>query len=170
MNKTDEFFRTIFLKKIEECAQPFIVKNNFKIGSGEITEVEIAFINENFKKWFGEIIEEPKPKGTLFIGKLKRKTRESIISEEEINKPVFFSDIFDKLKKQPNGEKGELITKRFTFRTNIFFVGLKKGDKKTTCFVFVTWNKEGWNIVAKEIDFLSYEKKLTKGSLIFCRR
>lgn len=170
MNKTDEFFKTIFFKEIEECTQPFIVKNNFKIGSGEITEVEIAFINENFKKWFGKTIEEQRPKGTLFIGKLKGKTRESFMSEEEINKPVFFSDIFDKLKKQPNGEKGELITKRFTFKTNIFFVGLKKGSGETACFVFVTWNKDGWNIVAKEIDFFSYKKKLAKGSLIFYRR
>lgn len=164
------FFDLVFFEKMPKKPLPFVVKDKFQVYLNWCAEVKIAYINDKFKEWFLEIIEEPEvEQAVLACGKLRAKTRESFLSEDDENKSALVSDIFFKLKKQANGEKGDLITKWFTFKTNIFFCEDISGKQR---FIFVAWDRKqkGWSIVAKEIDFFGYEKKLAKGSRVFFRK
>ena len=48
------FFSSMFFKKIPRNTSPFVVKDKFQVYLNWCAEVKIAYINEDFKKWFFE--------------------------------------------------------------------------------------------------------------------
>jgi len=164
-----KIFRKVVPGFIPRNPKSFIVKDHFVVSACSEEKVKICYINEEFKKCFLPLVEEAEKEDKFLIrGELLRNYRDSELFFQQKHKPVRLRDIFELISQQGRGEKGVLHTKRFSFKTNIFYI---KDSDNISCFIFVSFDKKkgGWNIVARKVDFFDNSKSLSKGSNFFYR-
>lgn len=160
-------FSTISYEKVSD-QYPTCPKEYFIINTNKNAMVKISYMNDHFKKILDNINEEIVTRGLLVKGTLKKRTSLADISINNKVNSVFLSEIYFKLERQGNGEKGYLVTKRFSLKTNLFFFEDKMGYK---FLIYVAWDRreKGWSIIAREIDSSIKDKDLPKGSFVFYR-
>lgn len=118
----------------------FVVADNFKKGNAGI-----YYISDNFKKWFGDKVEENIPTATLSSRKLVQSSVDGPIKAElGQNHETFLSWLFENLEVQadgPDGREGDLLVDGYA---NIFYVDGRVVD--------VYWYaSDGWGVDACEV-------------------
>ena len=118
----------------------FLASDHFTTNS---KEVKIAWIGENFQNNFLGKVEDPQGKTTLRISKFKKNSLDQPILDELGSKAeTTLANIWELLKKQPNGQSGKLLTNGYV---NIFYVRDAKG---VLWAVGVHWSSGGWHVFA----------------------
>ena len=124
----------------------FIVRDNFVKDTSKNAKVKISYVGDNFKAWFGGMIETPKGETTLRYSKLLKASIDGpILAELGNNAEVSLQHIFALMEMQKNGEAGFLLNNGWA---NIFYIRDKDGVLRTAR---VYWNVEGWRVNAYEI-------------------
>lgn len=127
----------------------FVATDHFKVDTSRKAKVKIAFLWGNFRNNFLEKVEEDVPASELKIHKLLKGSLDApIISELDEKHESYLSDLWAMLEKQPNGEKGDLLTNRYA---NIFYVRDVKG---ALWAVLADWGsaRGGWSLDALSVE------------------
>lgn len=123
--------------------------------------VKIGWLGDNFKEWFLKKIEEPILEMTLCYAKLICSELDGpIMAELGEKRETTLAQIYALMERQPNGEKGILLTNGCA---NIFYIRDTKGVLRA---VFVFWSGDGWRVGA---DSVSYPCRWDGGGLVFSR-
>jgi len=148
-------FKTILslITTIKLPAQPsFTTNESFKVDTSKPASPKIAYIDDNFKKWFGNRAEESVEAVELNISKLCENSRDDRILAEFGGKAVTtLSQLFALIKEQGNGEAGSLLVNGYA---NIFYIIDKDGEHRAVdAFWFADFG--GWGVDASEVDYPS---------------
>jgi len=134
---------------ISATTEKFVAKDKFRKDS---KEVKFYGIWNNFTEWFlsgNGKIEEPIDEKELRYGKLIKSSVDGPIVEElggEAKAETTLTELHDLLKKQANGEEGDLLTNG---SANIFYVKDTSGVRRA---VHVNWYGAGWNVDAGSVE------------------
>ena len=134
---------------ISATTEKFVAKDKFRKDS---KEVKFYGIWNNFTEWFlsgNGKIEEPIDEKELRYGKLIKSSLDGPIVEElggEAKAETTLTELHDLLKKQANGEEGDLLTNRYA---NIFYVKDTSGVLRA---VIVIWYGVGWFVSARSVE------------------
>lgn len=128
-------------------------------------EVKFYGIEDNVHKWFlnDEKIEKPIGERKLCYSTLVNMAVDSMVISEigsEAKAETTLSEVYHLLTKQPDAEKGVLITNGYS---NIFYI---RDASHVLRALRVFWHKNGWFLIADSIE-LSYN--LNKGNCVFFR-
>ncbi|MBM3257670.1 MAG: hypothetical protein FJZ05_00415 [Candidatus Nealsonbacteria bacterium] len=123
----------------------FVASKKFVIARKPIN---IAWLGDNFKSWFLKKIEEPVGKADLRYMKLTSPSVDGPILAElgEDRAETTLAQIFSLMERQPNGEKGILLTNGYA---NIFYVRDVSGILRA---VHVRWCSDGWSVRASSVE------------------
>ena len=134
---------------ISATTEKFVAKDKFRKDS---KEVKFYGIWNNFTEWFlsgNGKIEEPIDEKELRYGKLIKYSLDGPIVEElggEAKAETTLTELHDLLKKQANGEEGDLLTNGYA---NIFYVKDTSGVLRA---VDVHWDDAGWIVAANSVE------------------
>ena len=134
---------------ISATTEKFVAKDKFRKDS---KEVKFYGIWNNFTEWFlsgNGKIEEPIDEKELRYGKLIKSSVDGPIVEElggEAKAETTLTELHDLLKKQANGEEGDLLTNGYA---NIFYVKDTSGVLRA---VIVGWCDAGWHVDAHSVE------------------
>ncbi|PIT88405.1 MAG: hypothetical protein COU29_01290 [Candidatus Magasanikbacteria bacterium CG10_big_fil_rev_8_21_14_0_10_36_32] len=140
----------------------FIVSSRFKIDISSESLVKISAIDDNFKGWFGDKIEEikketiPRFHKDLMCASLYQYLIKDFGGEDKVKVSLF--GIYELMKIQKNGESGVLLTNGYS---NIFYVC---DNKEILRAVVVEWGGNGWYIYARSVNS---KKMLFAGDRVF---
>ena len=135
---------------ISATTEKFVAKDKFRKDS---KEVKFYGIWNNFTEWFlsgNGKIEEPIDEKELRYGKLIKYSLDGPIVEElggEAKAETTLTELHDLLKKQANGEEGDLLTNGYA---NIFYVKDTSGVRRA---VVVDWYGDGWRVFAHSVEY-----------------
>ena len=135
---------------ISATTEKFVAKDKFRKDS---KEVKFYGIWNNFTEWFlsgNGKIEEPIDEKELRYGKLIKSSVDGPIVEElggEAKAETTLTELHDLLKKQANGEEGDLLTNGYA---NIFYVKDTSGVLRA---VRVIWRGVGWRVRADSVEY-----------------
>jgi len=136
--------------KIYSTSEQFIARNKFVLNYGRKAKpgVRIAYLDDNFKVWYLDKVEEPMPETVLRYAKLTRPARDDDIRAEigaEFEQTAL-AQIFGLMSDQPNGEPGILLTDLW----NVFYVPDIHGSLRA---VSVRWGASagGWSVSAGSV-------------------
>ena len=136
----------------------FVAKKYFTADS---KEVNIAWLGDNFRQHFISKVEEPQAEVELRISRLKKASLDApILAELGSKAETSLANIWQMLKKQPNGESGKLLTNGYM---NIFYVRDAKGVLRA---VDVHWSSDGWHVRAYSV---TYPIEWSEGYQVFSR-
>lgn len=128
---------------ISATTDPFVVKDKFFVGK---PSVGIAWLSDNFKAWFWEMIEEPTIEKTLCYAILTRRSLDGpIIAELGERKRTKLSQVFSLIELQPNGKEGALLSNGLV---SVFYVQDFIGEFRT---VHVCGSEFGWRVGAASV-------------------
>ncbi len=125
----------------------FVAADHFKVDTSRKAAVKIAFVWDNFRDNFAKV-EENVPAGELKLHTLRKASVDGpIIKELGEAHETYLADLWTMLEKQPNGEKGNLLTNGYA---NIFYVRDKNG---ALWAVFAHWHSDdgGWSLFANSV-------------------
>jgi len=134
---------------ISATTEKFVAKDKFRKDS---KEVKFYGIWNNFTEWFlsgNGKIEEPIDEKELRYGKLIKSSVDGPIVEElggEAKAETTLTELHDLLKKQANGEEGDLLTNGYA---NIFYVKDTSGVLRA---VYVYWYGGCWDVRARSVE------------------
>ena len=126
----------------------FIAKDKFRKDS---KEVKFYGIWDNFTNWFlagNGKIEEPLGEQELRYGNLTKDSVDGPIIQElggEAKAETTLTELYELLKKQTNGEDGDLLTNGCA---NIFYIRDTSGVLRA---VLVRWRVDGWRVLAYSV-------------------
>lgn len=129
--------------------EKFVAKDKFREDS---QEVKFYGIWDNFTNWFLDgngKIEEPLGEQVLRYGNLTKNSVDGPIIEElgcEAKAETTLTELYDLLKKQANGEEGDLLTNGYA---NIIYVRDISGVLRA---VSVAWDGVGWRVYARSVE------------------
>lgn len=133
-------------------SEKFVAKEKFREDS---KEVKFYGFWSNFTNWFlagdGKI-EEPIGEQELRYGNLTKNSVDGPIIEDlggEAKAESTLTELYDLLKKQANGEEGDLLTNG---SVNIFYIRDTNG---VLCAVVVRWDGVGWYVGADSVESLN---------------
>jgi hypothetical protein len=127
----------------------FIAKDKFRKDS---KEVKFYGIWDNFTNWFlagNGKIEEPLGEQELRYGNLTKDSVDGPIIQElggEAKAETTLTELYELLKKQTNGEDGDLLTNGCA---NIFYIRDTSGVLRAVC---VSWRVVGWFVNACSVE------------------
>lgn len=130
--------------------EKFVAKDKFHKDS---KEVKFYGIWDNFANWFladNGKIEEPLGKQALRYGNLNKDSVDGPIIEElggEVKAETTLTELYELLKKQLYGERGDLLTDSYA---NIFYIKDAGGVLRA---VYVLWYGVGWFVYARSVEF-----------------
>jgi hypothetical protein len=145
-------FKTIltFVTTMKIAGQArFVSSDHFKVDTSRNASPKIYYTGDNFKKWFGDKIEEPVDDAELAISRLKEDSRDDRIRAELGDKRLtMLSQFYAAIKAQGNGESGPLLVSGYA---NIFYIIDKDGEERA---VHAVWGgaSDGWYVNAYEVD------------------
>ncbi len=129
--------------------EKFVAKDKFHKDS---KEVKFYGIRDNFTNWFlagNGKIEEPLGEQVLRYGNLTKNSVDGPIIEEsggEAKAETTLTELYELLKKQPNGEEGDLLTNGYA---NIFYIKDTRGVLRAVC---VDWDVDGWYVFVISVE------------------
>jgi len=133
----------------------FVAEKNFVINTETnlhpTAKVKISYINENFKSWLLEKVEQPFAGSELCYQKFTKNSPDAPIIAElggETKAETTLTEMFSLMEKQPCGENWTLLTNGYA---NIFYIRDVdvNGVLRT---VDVSWYGDGWNVRASDVD------------------
>lgn len=125
----------------------FIVRDHFS--TGRAGDVSIGSIGEEFKQHFLFKVEAPRVETKLEIHKLKRfSSCKQILVELHGKEEVTLAEIWELLKRQPNGATGKLLVDG---GSNIFFVRNMNGVLMVISIDWDVATNLGWYIGASSV-------------------
>lgn len=126
----------------------FIAKDHFVVDTGEKAKVKISHLGDNFRKNFLNKIEETISETSLRYCSLEKSSRGIPIINElggDDKAETSLAEMFSLMEKQPNGEKGELLTNNCA---NIFYIRDSAG---VLWAVRCHWYGGGWFVLAYSV-------------------
>ena len=129
--------------------EKFVAKEKFRMDSKEVKfqgfygSFEENFLSGNSK------IEEPLSEQELRYGNLTKNSVDGPIIDElggKVKAETTLTELHDLLKKQGNGEEGDLLTNRYA---NIFYI---RGTFGVLRAVLVSWYNDGWYVNAYSVE------------------
>lgn len=160
MNELLEFVGKV---TIPATTEPFVAREHFVVNTSKDAPVQISRLGDNFKAWYLDKIERPRPKTTFCCRKLQRISRDILIFAEFGSKEkaeTTLSEMFTLLKQQGHRENGHLLTNG---HVNIFFV---YDNEDMQCLVHTQWSINGWDVDARSKMF---PREWHVGSQVFSR-
>jgi hypothetical protein len=131
---------------IPASAGTFIARDKFVKDTSKNAKVKISFVGDNFKKWFGNKVEDAGDERTLRYAKLLKSSGDGpIIAELGDKAEVSLQQVFSLMEMQPNGEEGVLLINGWA---NIFYV---KDQNNVLRAVYVLWYDDGWLVNAIDV-------------------
>ena len=130
-------------------AKKFIAKDHFKEDTSRKAEVKISWLGENFKDIFLGKTEEDVENATLTVHRLEKSSLDApILAELGDRAETTLTYLYKLLKKQPNGEKGILLTNGYA---NIFYI--RDANKGILWAVHAYWHGAGWFVNAYSVEY-----------------
>jgi hypothetical protein len=132
------------------ACEKFVAKENFKVDTGKKAKVKIAFLWDNFSKYFLPKTEEGVLAGEIKVHKLLQSSLDAPIMTE-LGDPRSYSttlaDMWGMLEKQPGGEEGALLVNGYA---NIFYIHDTEGNLWA---VRASWyaGLGGWGVEADSV-------------------
>ena len=129
--------------------EKFIARDRFAVNTKSDAPVKISYLGDNFKKWFLGKVEEPFIESALRYGKLRKPSVDASIIAElggEEKAETTLTELWQALEKQPNGEKGDLLTNGYA---NIFYIRDVNGVLRA---VRARWYGDGWIVFAFSVE------------------
>jgi len=133
-----EFVSTVV---IPATTKKFIARDNFIVDTSEKAKVKICFLGDNFEENFLGKTEDAIVEITLRYYKLRKGSVDNPIIAEIGGKEkaeTTLTEMFSLMEKQPNGEKGALLTNGYA---NIFYIRDTNG---VLWAVHCHWGDGGW--------------------------
>jgi hypothetical protein len=149
---TDSANRRALKKFLNGLRAPikFVIADHFTVDTAHTAEVKISYLNDNFRGWFLDNIEEmsgfvlPSHRYDLEKGSLDEEILDDLGGADKAG--VTLVGVFELLKLQPHGDEfGILLTNSLV---NIFYV--KDADDVLRA-VGVYWLGDGWNVYAYRV-------------------
>jgi len=139
---------------IAPTSEAFVAKDKFVIIKETIlhatSKVKISYINENFKSWLLEKVEQPFAGSELCYQKFTKNSPDAPIIAElggETKAETTLTEMFSLMEKQPCGENWTLLTNGYA---NIFYI--RDVDVNGVLrAVDVHWDDDGWSVNAYDI-------------------
>lgn len=123
------------------AVKKFSVRKSFAVNTSANAAVKIFYVSDNFREWFGDMVETDVSGEILRYAKLQKPSLDALILREFGSiYEVRPSHIFSLMRLQPNGENGALLTDGCA---NIFYARDSFGSLHV---VVVYWNCGGWGV------------------------
>lgn len=144
--------RPMLLEAIGSCVIPatherFIAAEKFVVNTSRKVRVKISYIGDNFRSWFLDKVEDPVAEETLRYARLLRSVQDAEIRAEigQELEEVMLAQIYVLMERQPNGQKGILLTDWW----NVFYARDALGLLRA---VRVFWHDDGWHVSAHSVE------------------
>lgn len=134
---------------IAATTEKFVASEKFVANPQANTKVKILYLDDLFKYWFLDKIEEPIQGGELRFQKLAKASDDGPIIAElggEEKVETTLTEMFSLMKRQGKGEVGTLLTNGYA---NIFYIRDINGGLRT---LYVYWYDGGWHVDANSIE------------------
>ena len=127
--------------------KPFVVKDFFVVDTSETAKVKISYLGDSFQTEF--LSQVLGVRQAFSLSAWKKLTRSSpvkpMIAELGENHETDIGVVFDLMSRQPNGEKGVLLTNCYA---NIFYCKDTAGVLRT---VYARWAGDGWCVYSDSV-------------------
>ena len=135
--------------KFSATTKKFVAKDHFVVDTSDDAPVKIWGLGDRFEREFLDKTEEPVNGGTLSFYELLKKSVDTPIIAElggENKAETTLTEIFVQMKKQGNGEDGDLLTNGYA---NISYIRNSAGVLRAVgCY----WDVSGWGVGADSVD------------------
>lgn len=141
----------------------FVAKDHFVVNTAADAPVKIAWIGDDFKRWFSGKIEEPFAGGMLRYHTLRTSSVDAPIIQElggEAKAETTLTEFYALLKQQRNGKDGVLLMNGYA---NVFYIRDARGVLRA---VFANWYDVGWDVNTNSV---TYPHEWRDGSQFFSR-
>jgi hypothetical protein len=138
---TSRILRLIAQTTINPVVKPFVVRDHFKRDVSTTAKVRISYLGTNFLSSFNDQVVQPRDGYELAIHKLIKDSRDDgIRAELREHHLTDTAAIYEMMARQPNGEKGDLLTSGYA---NVFYAVDVNGNVRA---VHVGWSSDGWDV------------------------
>jgi len=127
---------------------PFVARKHLVVDTGRKAKVKISYLGDNFCLWFLDKVEEPFIGSELRYGRLRKLSVDAPIIAElggEEKAETTLTELWQALEKQPNGNRGDLLTDGCA---NIFYIRDVNGVLRA---VYAFWFGVGWFVFADSV-------------------
>lgn len=164
--ESDPLLDWLGIVNIPATTEKFVAREKFVVDTSKKAKVKISYLGDNLTEWFlsgdGKI-ESPISERSLRYGKLMENSVDAPIIAElggEQKAEMTLAEMFALMEKQPNGERGTLLTNGWA---NIFYIRDVKGVLRA---VNGCWYGDGWLVLAYSVLF---PRRWCGGRLVFSR-
>lgn len=150
--KTDALFQVLGTVTIPATTERFVARDKFILNYGKNAKpgVRISYLDDNFSAWFLDKVEEPATEITIRCARLTRSELDGPITAElGDHKETTLAQIYWLMERQPNGDKGRLLTNGWA---TVFYAPDVNGVLRA---VVVGWRGLGWIMCATSVEYPS---------------